>query len=996
MEKVKNTQLKGSNRCFTKRDKPMRLSGGKDDRYEGYVFQKRVIKNWFASKALRANVDEILDAICLLQAGELREDVPKDLLFAYDSVKSILRCDGTFDLRAGMFDATKAYVTVLLACRPKYVEKMVKRNYETKFFYDTRKSAEVNGNAVAARILRYLEEETRDLIIPDEVTLDLFGQEVEIRPDLLAVDHHKKTVEAIKIRVGKSDCSARGKSRDHNLLNNLELYSLYAYARHIAKTYGWDEEKCAGSYYFLRKEADRSTEGYLEPGYFASKNTKHLAILKGNPIKIDDVYKPQFEEYIIGEECSGEDCEKCERYELCHFAEAPLKTEVERKEKSLDDISLSPAQEEVVNHRKGIMCVNAGAGSGKTTVSALRIAFMIAEALSRGETPEEALGSILAVTFTDAAAGEVRDRVGSYLKGLGIEIDLEGLNSVTFNKFGQTILNTEYATVGFTAPPRPIDATERAAIVADLLDRKPVTGLYYPDINLKLARTRFKGARLIAEEAFDAIKSERLSAYDVDKLRDALSESSSAISSPEAYQELMALYDDFDEELRSRNLVEFQDQESIGFFEVLDNDPYYFDRMGFKHIIIDEFQDTSKNQMEVLYELLSVSSFESCLVVGDDSQGIYGWRKADVTNIVDFAQKIQDRLGMPVKVVNLVENYRSTPEIIEFANGINALNTYRVEKDLVATRPSGKPVVVKGFHKVDKEYEYIVSVVEEKIAEGHAPEEIAILTYTKAEVGKIAGKLTEAGIESSLQAPQKMLENSRVKGICSLARACEDITATLDIANFMNCIDGGKFKEMTLEESEELIDEGRDIVLKIRYSAEPQKSRAFRNVVDEIAGEDDFAINLAERLDRFATVDQMIDYIKSFIRFDGETLKREGLYSGVVLSTAHSSKGLEWPIIINSITKYDNEMMGAGDREEHRRLLFVSSTRARDELYITGQVRLSGTVETGYAVNRFMDEAATVAGQPLDLLDEDGVKEREAKREARKAKIAEEKERKTK
>lgn len=999
---IRSNMLTGSNRCYSKRTKPLELSEGKNDRFERIVFEKTVVKNWFRSRELRARTDETKDAISLLAAGEPRESVPEDLKYAYDSVKSILRTDGTFDLRAGSFDETKAYLTVLLASRAKYVERMVKRNYEETFFFDTRKSSRVNGQMAASKILRYLEDEERALVVPFDITLDLFGLDVEVRPDLLWIDERGKRVEAIKIRTGKSDCSARGRARDRNLLNNMELYALYAYARFIGEARGWDKlpdpmhDRFRGSYYFLRKEADKTTAGYLEPGFFRAISMKHIATLTGDAEKIDDVYRPQFEDYIIGEECTGAECESCERYELCYFAEAPLKTEIERKEKSLDDISLSPSQEEVVNHRKGIMCVNAGAGSGKTTVSALRIALMIAEALSRGESSEEALSSILAVTFSNAAAGEVKDRVRSYLKGLGIDIDIEGLNSVTFNEFGQRILNTEYARVGFTAPPRPIDNTERAAIIADLLNRMEIPGLYYHDINLDLKKTGFKGARLVAETAFHVIKRDRMSLYDEDRLKDALSGINASVSDEGAYKALLEAYDQYDEELRSRNLIEFQDQESIGFFEVLDLDPYYFDKMGFRHIIIDEFQDTSENQMEILYELLSVAGFESCLVVGDDSQGIYGWRSAEISNLVEFADKIRDRLGMPVRVVNLVENYRSTPEIIEFANGINVLNRYRVEKDLIATRPSGKPVTVKGFHKVDREYDYIVKIVKDKLAEGYAPEDIAVLTRTKLEVVKIAGKLTDAGIESSLQAPQKMLKNSRVQGLCSLARACRDITATKDILIFMNCLEGGKVIEKDQDEIRDIIAEGRDMILRIRGCAELQRARAFKNLADEIAGEDDIAINLSGRLERFATVDQMIDYIESFIRFDGEELKREGLYSGVVLTTAHSSKGLEWPVIINSITKYDRENMGIAEREEQRRLLFVSSTRARDELYITGQIRLTGTAEEGYVPNRFMEEASGIAGEPLDYLDEEGKAERAARREERRRQIAKEKETKTK
>ena len=986
-EAIRSSKLKGNNRCYFRRNKPLELSEGKSNKLEMIIFEKDVIKNWFSARQLRGKEDDTKDAISLLNALVPREDVPDELLGTYDAVKRILRADGRFDLRTGEFDETKVFVVTQLACRARYVDEMVKRVYSERFFFDTKKSAKVNGSMAAAKILRYLLDEKRELIVPSaEIQLDLFGQEVLVRPDLLWIDERKHKVEATKIRTGKSDCSAKGQARDHNLMNNLELYSLYAYARHIAESKGWADEpdpshnKCKGSYYFLRKEADKSTKGYLEPGYFGSSNMKHVATLTGDADKIDDVYEPQFEAYIIGEECSGSDCENCERCELCNFAEAPLKTEEERREKSLDDISLSPAQEKVVHHRKGIMRCNAGAGSGKTTVVALNTAFMIAE----GIVP----ASILLITFSNAGAGEMKDRTRSYLKGLGIELDMDDIKIVTFNEFGQEILNTEFASLGFTAPPRPIDDTERSAIIARLLDKKPVPGLYYNDINLDLKRTKFKGARLIVEEAFRVIKRDRLSVYDERKLRDALWEYNSAIADEGAYKALLELYEEYDEELRSKNLIEFADQEMIGFFEVLDIDPYYFDKKGYKHIIIDEFQDTSKNQMEIIKTMLDVAGFESLLVVGDDSQAIYGWRDADSDNIIEF----EERIGEEVTDVNLDENHRSTPEILEFANGINVLNTRRVEKDLIATRPSGKPVVVKGFHKVDKEYDYIVNVVKEKIAEGYAPEDIAILTRTKTEVVKIAGKLAEAGIESSLQAPQKMLENSRVQGILSLSKAIRDITATKDILVFQNCLKGGKIiTELDTDELEELIEEGKEMLLGIRFSVEPQKANAFRNLCDEIAGDDDIAVNLADRLDRFMTLDQILDYLDAFDRFGGEELKREGLYSGVVLSTAHSSKGLEWPVIINSITKYDRVGMGSIEREENRRLLFVSATRARDELYITGQIKLAGNADEGYVVNKFVDEAATVANQPLDYLDEEGQKERAAKKEERRKKIAEEK-----
>lgn len=980
MESVRLSQLKGNNSCYSKRSRDLNLSSGKDDRYEQFAFQKTVVKNWFWSKSLRDRDYDVKTAIMLIQDKLERDLVEDDMLYVYDGVKSILRADGRFDLITGIFNETKAFMVVKLASRKDYVKDLILRTYRS-YSFDTRETARLLGETVSRRIFRYLDEEERSLTVPAPKDLVLFGQEVKgARPDLLYRNVRTKTIEAIRIRCGKPDCSARGRAQDRNILNNKELYGIYAYARsEAAKEKDPEDWAAKGSYYFLRKDSDRTD--HLVPGFFSDEKRRHICTLSGMAAEIDKVYEPQFKEYIIGHDCDGDDCLDCDWYQLCHFAEAPLKTEVERREKPLSGISLSDKQDEVVRHRHGIMRCNAGAGSGKTTVVALNTAFMIAEGIDPA--------SILLITFSNAGAREMKDRTSSYLKGLGIDMDVNDIRIVTFNEFGQDILNTEFGRLGFTAPPRPIDATERSAIIARLLDKKTVPGLYYENINLKFKG--FGGARLVTEAAFEIIKRDRLSVYDVDELRRKLNVKwYSSIDSEDAYQALLELYEDYDETLRSRNLIEFADQEAM-IFDILDIDPYYFDKMGYKHIIIDEFQDTSKNQMEIIKQLLDVAAFESLLVVGDDSQAIYSWRDADSGNIIEF----EDRIGQPVKDVNLVENHRSTPEILEFANKVNALNIRRVEKDLVATRPSGKPVTVKAFYKVDKEYEYIVSVVKEKIKEGYAPEDIAILARTKTEIVKIAGKLTDEGIESSLQAPQKMLENSRVQGICSLARAYKDYTATKEILIFQNCLEGGKVLSHTDEEVNEIIDEGQQTILHLRSLYEPKKAEAFRELAKEIAAEDDVAINLAERLGRFVTTDEMVSYIDAFIRFDGEELKREGLYSGVVLSTAHSSKGLEWPVIINSITKYDKkDGMGLDEREENRRLLFVSATRARDELFITGQVRLSGTAETGFAYNEFVREAAEIVGVNISDVREEGKKESDEKREKRIKEVAEKTERK--
>ena len=458
MESVKLSQLKGNNACFSKRSRELNLSNGKDDQFEQFVFQKSVVKNWFWSKSLRDRDYDVKTVIMLIQDKLERELIEDDMLYVYDGVKSILRNDGRFNLQTGDFSEIKAFMVVKLASRRPYVNGLIRRRYR-EYKFDTSETGRLLGDVVARRIFRYLDEETRTLVVPPAKDLVLFGQEISgARPDLLYLDQRKKVVEAIRIRCGKPDCSARGRKPDRNPLNNKELYGIYRYARDVASAQKEpDDWKPIGSYYFLRQDADRSG-GYLSPGFFSAGKNGHIVTLQGDAEKLDDVYEPQFAEYVIGHECDGDECLDCDWYELCHFAEAPLKTEVERKEKPLSAISLSGAQEEVTRHRSGILRCNAGAGSGKTTVVALNTAFMVAEGIDPA--------SILLITFSNAGAQEMRDRTKSYLAGLGISMDVNDLHIVTFNEFGQEILNENFHDLGFTAPPRPIDATERSLLPA--------------------------------------------------------------------------------------------------------------------------------------------------------------------------------------------------------------------------------------------------------------------------------------------------------------------------------------------------------------------------------------------------------------------------------------------------------------------------------------------------------------------------------------------------
>lgn len=364
---------------------------------------------------------------------------------------------------------------------------------------------------------------------------------------------------------------------------------------------------------------------------------------------------------------------------------------------------------------------------------------------------------------------------------------------------------------------------------------------------------------------------------------------------------------------------------------------------------------SSDNQIELVKKIIDTSSFESLIAVGDDSQTIFEFRDAVTENIVEFFEK----LGKEGQDFYITENHRSTPEILEFANTLIKRNRIRVEKELAPTRASGKAVEVEGFYDKAEELDYIVNVIKEKLDEGYKPEDIAVLAATRAELIKINGALSEAGIETSLQCPEPMLENPRVQGIIAFSRMLADDSATKDILTVENVFrDGGLLEDCDDDELNAIIEKKREAIKAFRELPYNDKIVAFDATIEKLAHGDSVALNMVERLKRLPNVAQKQAYIEEFVRFNGEAVKREGRFSGVVLNTAHSSKGLEWPVIVNSISGYaKKELVAPKAIEGKRRLLFVSSTRARDELYITGQFRVGKDANGEYINNMFLKES---------------------------------------
>lgn len=799
------------------------------------------------------------------------------------------------------------------------------------------------------RIMRYVTWETRtpEFVEGGQVTLTSSSgdtKQLRVSPDLIfrgSDSDGKPTAELVYIDPGKAYLTNKGKK--DKAQREVMMYATMLYARQLGFS------GATVSIYFMKKEEDRN--GQLDPDFYG----RNVVSMKDLGDRTDDDMSDSVNAWVNGEDYSKmkeEDCEHCKYHSICQYTLPPIKLiEENHSSNKMSAFKPTDAQTQAMNAVKGIFRLNAGAGSGKTATVTARTKHLI---MDLGVRPEE----ILMITFTDAGAKEMKARIGALLEDAGWKGDIEALNVVTFNSFGDTIVKEQYKR-WFAKPPIVINDVQRLAIIEKLLTAQPIPEWNgKPFLNFDSQLTYAPGALLVASNVFAAIRKLNIPAATVQDIHSVMESYQLGETPDSVISKLIQLYDAYDRKLKANGLIEFIDQENL-MFEVLDSDPsYLMNHYGYRHIVVDEFQDSSLGQIELIKRMTDMPTFESLMVVGDDSQAIYGFRDTSPEYLINFQQYI----GKPTQDIFLVDNYRSTPEIIDFANKINAMNVDRVEKDLVAKRPSnGIKPQVEGFYALTSEYDYIVKGIKAHLDAGIAPEDIAVITYTKDELQKIADLLTKAKIPSMIVAPEKAMKNSRIKAILAFSRVVSDTTDTKDALVCANAMVGGMIMDLKQDKIQSLVDQvlvrAREISNAVTLSA---KKEAFMDFVDSIAMDDELVEKFKESVSNME-YDEMITYCFDFARY-GETVewKRLERYPGVVLTTAHSSKGLEWPVVYNSLSKYQKT---AKVSEETRRLLFVSATRARDELYITGQYAANKKGGDGRIMNKYLENSFDALGK---------------------------------
>ena len=606
---------------------------------------------------------------------------------------------------------------------------------------------------------------------------------------------------------------------------------------------------------------------------------------------------------------------------------------------------LNPAQREAVLHVRGPLLVLAGAGSGKTRVLTSRIARLIDV---EGVEP----GQILAVTFTNKAAGEMRERIGRLLGA-----EPRGMWVGTFHAIGARMLRMTPQLVGRSPSYTIYDQDDSLGIIKRLMERNGIPHKQFAPRAIQSAISDAKN-RLVTTSEFERL---------------AMDPFAKAVS---------AVYKDLGEALQLANAVDFDDLLVLP-VRMLQQHP---DRLAsyrrrFHYILVDEYQDTNRAQYELI-KLLGGEHGNVC-VVGDDDQSIYGWRGADIRNILDFNKDFPD-----ATIVRLEENYRSTPEILDLANVVIAANTGRMGKTLRATHRSGERVTVARALDERDEADFVVgellarrsvsglslddvAVLYRTNAQSRAMEEVlrrhalpyrlvgAVRFYDRREIRDlmaylklIANPADDEAFRRAVGVPKRGLgettieqlaEASRQRGLPMFLGAQDaDITGALRPAARVAL---GQFVRLvsSLREraSEAAVDELlRDLVDEIKYGdylkAEgPESAERLENVRELIAGA---AETVADELGEVGL--RPLDHFLQRAQLVAGSDDLGGDSDAVTLMTLHNAKGLEYPVVF--VTGLEDGLFPLAKAyddpallEEERRLLYVGITRAEKKLYLT-------------------------------------------------------------
>ena len=628
-----------------------------------------------------------------------------------------------------------------------------------------------------------------------------------------------------------------------------------------------------------------------------------------------------------------------------------------------ETIILNEAQNEAVEYNSGHLLVLAGAGSGKTRVLTAKIARIIDTGIAR---PWE----ILAMTFTNKAAGEMRERVHSRLSASNIRLRMG-----TFHSICAWILRREARSLGYPENFSIFDGDDQTTLVRRLLKSM--------SLPVKITPSAAKG--FISNSKNDLLTPE---------------DTLSTASTP--YQEaLAAIYGEYQKELRKSGAFDFDDllTEVLAAMRHNSDTKKHYGNM-FSRILVDEYQDTNKVQNEILKEFTGERTVVT--VVGDDDQSIYGWRGARVENILRFPDEFKDAI-----TIRLETNYRSTGNILAASSSLVSHNRDRHGKTLKPVTGPGEKVRVHQTLTPEDEAHFILSAARDMNADATPWNEIAVLFRTNAQSRPLETMCRRMQIPYEVVGTVRFFERAEIKDIVAYLRI---IVNPVDMASFRRVLNkpvrgvGSKGQEAFFRWA---ADHGTDVVTTLEKSGSVEGisnrgkkaletlGKNLRHCMDGV-NKGDTASDIVDRVLDFTGLPDLyttgeiadesrIQNIQEFRRYAAEydgrnpdgglpgflaeqsLLSSSDTWSGdekLVLMTLHSAKGLEFDAVF--VSGLEEGMLpfiraqeyAPKDLEEERRLLYVGMTRARKKLFLTWCAQRPRPGSFPLGPSRFLTEIA--------------------------------------
>ncbi|WP_419393002.1 DNA helicase PcrA [Cytobacillus praedii] len=605
---------------------------------------------------------------------------------------------------------------------------------------------------------------------------------------------------------------------------------------------------------------------------------------------------------------------------------------------------LNPQQQHAVKATDGPLLIMAGAGSGKTRVLTHRIAYLMVE---KGVNPY----NILAITFTNKAAREMRERIQRMMGGAADEIWIS-----TFHSMCVRILRRDIDRLGFNRNFTILDTTDQQSVIKSILKDK------------NLDPKKFDPRAILG--SISSAKNELTTPEEFAK------------TAGDYFQNVISdVYTEYQKRLRRNHALDFDDliMTTIQLFQRVPEVLEYYQRK-FQYIHVDEYQDTNRAQY-MLVKFLA-ARFRNLCVVGDSDQSIYRWRGADIANILSFEKDYSN-----AQVILLEQNYRSTKRILQAANEVIGRNMNRKPKNLWTENMEGNKIFYYRADSEQGEAQFVVGKIKELMREGNRNlSDIAILYRTNAQSRVMEEVLLKSNMEYSIVGGIKFYDRKEIKDILAYLRLIANPDDDISLQRIINVpkrgIGSGSIDkianfallhEMTMFDALDSIDliglspkitkaaaEFRDL---IKNYTQMQEYLSVTELVEEILEKSGYremlvaeksieAQSRLENLEEFLSVTKNFEEgseDKSLVAFltdlalvaDIDKLDDDGEKAdAVVLMTLHSAKGLEFPVVFligleEGVFPHSRSLMEEAEMEEERRLAYVGITRAEEELFIT-------------------------------------------------------------